>query len=188
METNNKPGQGKETAQYAPRKASLDKRSKLSVQERVDKREIFKNAKPATGVKRGDMLTGKVYNITDDGAFILTEDKYIGLIHNKEQTQALKIGMTVEGRVIFVRPDGRINLSMRLQKEYARVVDAEKIIEYLKKREGSMPFNDDSPPEVIFQKFGISKGAFKRALGKLFRDGTITEEKGWITLKSEDSE
>lgn len=159
-----------------------DRRTRLNVDERAKKREIFNSARPADDVKRGTILKGKVYNLTEDGAFVLTDEKYIGFIHKSEQPHALTIGMNVEGRVTFVRPDGRINLSLRLQKEYARIADAEKILEYLKKRKGSMPFNDDSPADVIMEKFGISKSAFKRALGKLFKDGVITEQDGWVTL------
>ncbi len=163
-----------------------DKRVKLSMAERAKRREVFKNAKPAQDVKRGDTLKGKIYNVTEDGAFVQTEENYIGFIHNDEQSHPLKAGMSVEARVTYVRPDGRVNLSLRPQKEYARVADAERILEYLKKRNGSMPFNDDSPPEIIKEKFGISKSAFKRALGKLLKDGTIYENDGWITLRKED--
>ena len=164
-----------------------DRRTKLTTGERLDKRDVFKVAKPAEDVKRGQTIKGNVYNVTEEGAFILSEDKYIGFIHVSEQTQPLKQGMAVEARVTFVRPDGRINLSLRPQKEYARVVDAEKILEYLKKRNGSMPFNDNSPADVIKERFGISKASFKRALGKLFKDGLIEEKEGWITLKQPDA-
>ena len=164
----------------------MDTRRKLSRDQRFERKRIFETAKPAVNVKRGDMLKGKVYNISDDGAFVLTEDKYIGFIHNTEHSESLKEGMTVEGRVTFVRADGRINLSLRPLKENARVVDAERILEYLNKRNGSMPFNDNSPPEVIKEKFGISKSSFKRALGKLYKDGLIREKEGWVTLKNED--
>lgn len=163
-----------------------DKRAKLSIAERAKRKEVFKNARPAQDVKRGDILKGKIYNVTEDGAFVQTEENYIGFIHTDEQSHPLKQGMSVEARVTFVRPDGRINLSLRPLKELARVADAERILEYLKKRNGSMPFNDDSPPEIIREKFGISKSAFKRALGKLLKDGTIYENDGWITLREED--
>lgn len=164
----------------------MDTRRRLSHDQRFEKKRIFETARPAVNVKRGDMLKGKIYNISDDGAFVLTEDKYIGFIHNSEHSQSLKMGMTVEGRVTFVRADGRINLSLRPLKEDARVVDAERILEYLNKRNGSMPFNDNSPPEVIKERFGISKSSFKRALGKLYKDGLIREKEGWVTLKNED--
>ena len=161
----------------------MDIRKRLTTTERLEKKEIFKNAKPATGVKRGDLLKGTVYNVTEDGAFVVTEEKYVGFIHTDEQTHPLKKGTAVEARVTFVRADGRINLSLRPQKELARVIDAEKIAEYLRKRNGSMPFNDSTPPEVIKEKFGISKAAFKRALGKLLKEGKIEEKEGWIILK-----
>lgn len=161
----------------------IDRRRDLTPQERQRKTKIFKSARPAENVKRGDTVKGQVYNVTDEGAFVLTEEKNIGLIHKDEQTQPLKIGMEIEGRITFVRPDGRINLSLRPQKEFARVIDAEKILEYIKKRNGSMPYNDSSPPEVIKDRFGISKGAFKRALGKLLKEGLVEEREGWIVIR-----
>ena len=148
-------------------------------------KQIFQNSQPAVDVRRGDMLKGKVYNIIETGAFVITDENYIGFIHNDEQPHTLKEGMALEARVTYVRPDGRVNLSLRPQKEHSRVVDAEKILEYLKQRKGSMPFTDDSPPEVIRDRFGISKSAFKRALGKLIKDGLVVEEEGWIVLKGE---
>lgn len=174
---NNGPGMA------AGEPAFTDRRRRLTPQERQKKSEIFKSARPAQNVQRGDSIKGKIYNVTDDGAFLLTDEKYIGFIHKDEQAQPLKIGMAVEGRVTFVRPDGRINLSLRPQKELARVVDAERILEYIRKRNGAMPFNDSSPPEVIRERFGISKAAFKRALGKLLKDGLVEEREGWIVVK-----
>lgn len=149
-------------------------------------KKIMARAKPATGIKRGDTVTGKVYNVTEVGAFVITEDSNIGFIHRDETTDPLKPGVQVSARVTFVRTDGRINLSLRPQKEVGRVVDAEKIMSYLQTRNGNMPFSDETPPEVIREKFGISKSAFKRALGKLFRDGLIEEQNGWITLRKQE--
>jgi len=163
----------------------MGRRTGLNLGEIPATNEILKNARPAVNVRRGDMLRGKVYNVTENGAFIVTDENYIGFIHSSEQTQLLRTGMMVEARVTFVRADGRVNLSLRPQKELARVVDAERIVEYLKKRNGSMPFNDFSPADVIRDRFGISKAAFKRALGKLFKEGLIEEKEGWITLKRE---
>lgn len=161
-----------------------DRRIKLTERERQQKKEIFRKARPAVDVKRGDVLTGQIYNIIDEGAFVLTTENFIGFVHASEITQPLKIGMNLEGRVTFVRADGRINLSLKPPKEVARVADAEKIKTYMMSRGGSMPFNDDTPADVIMNKFGISKAAFKRALGKLFKEGQIEEVDGWIGLKN----
>ncbi|WP_418790716.1 S1 RNA-binding domain-containing protein [Phosphitispora sp. TUW77] len=164
----------------------LDWRKKLGTRERLEMKEIFRNSRPATDIRRGDTLKGKVYNIIDTGAFVISDQGYIGFIHVHEQPHPLKKDMVVEGRVTYVRPDGRVNLSLRPRKEYSRITDAEKILEYLRKRKGAMPFGDHSPPEVIRDKFGISKSAFKRAIGKLLKDGVVVEEDNWIVLKEED--
>ena len=71
---------------------------------------------------------------------------------------------------------------MRPIKEDARIADAEVILALLEKRQGSMPYGDDTPAEIIKDAFGISKAAFKRALGKLMKDGNITQENGWTSL------
>ena len=149
-------------------------------------RRITATAKPAAGIKRGDTVSGKVYNVTEAGAFIITEDKNIGFVHRDETADPLSPGMMVSARVTFVRPDGRINLSLRPLKEVSRLVDAEKILSYLRTRKGGMPFSDDTPADVIREKFGMSKSAFKRALGKLFKEGLVMEENGWIVRKSDD--
>lgn len=148
-------------------------------------KDILAQAIPAENLKRGDYVTGKVYNVTDDGVFMITPENYIGFFHKSEVTQELKLEDRVEGRVTFVREDGRINLSMRPAKEVGRLTDAEKILEFLKKRGGEMPYSDASTPEIIKEKFNLSKGSFKRALGKLLKDGVIIQEQGWTRLKSD---
>lgn len=144
---------------------------------------IEHNTLPALGLKRGDQVIGEVYNVTSMGVFILTPERYIGFIHQSELTMPLQVGDKVSARVTFAREDGRLNLSMRPLKEVGQVVDAEIILEYLKKRNGMMPYSDESTPEVIQDKFNISKKAFKRALGKLLKEGKIYQEQGWTYLK-----
>ena len=80
-------------------------------------------------------------------------------------------------------PCTSINASLKESKEKALITDAEKIMELLQNRNGKMPYSDESSPEVIRDKFGISKAAFKRALGHLLRENRIVEEDGWTYLK-----
>ncbi|HEX3032541.1 MAG TPA: S1-like domain-containing RNA-binding protein [Bacillota bacterium] len=135
----------------------------------------------AEGIARGDTVTGRIYNIIGVGAFILTPEGYLGHIPRVDLVGRLQIGQLVEARVTFLREDGRLNLSMRPLKEIGRVTDAEKILELLR-REGKMPYGDHSTPEEILQEFGISKKAFKRALGKLLKEGKAVQQQGWTTL------
>lgn len=159
-----------------------DKTGRQAVSMRVDK-EMQKASKPATGIKVGDTVTGTIYNILPEGFFIFTSQRFLGFLHRSEVPGGrLDFGQEITARVAYVRADGRLNLSMRQQKEHAMVADAEDILSFLKKRGGKMPYCDDTPMEIIKEKFGISKAAFKRALGRLLRQGLTRQEEGWTIL------
>ena len=138
---------------------------------------------PATHVKVGDMVTGAIYNYTDSGAFLFSKERYIVFIANKEMKERPRVGEVVTARVTYVRPDGRLNASLREAKEKALMTDSQRILELLESRKGRMPYSDESSPEVIRDKFQISKAAFKRALGHLLKEGRIEEKDGWTYLK-----
>lgn len=129
-----------------------------------------------------------VYKPLQMGTFVVCDGGVlgfgvIGMVHEKERTAPLRLGERVNVRVIFVREDGRVNLSMRQPKQVGRVEDADRIIAFLRERPtGSMPYSDETPADVIMAKFGISKAAFKRALGKLMKDGLITQQGSWTYL------
>ena len=144
--------------------------------------EMRRASKPAADAKVGDMVTGSVYNFTDQGAFLLTTERYIAFLHLNEMLKRPKVGEEVTARITFVREDGRINVSMRPLKQEAIDLDAEKIMVLLEGRGGKMPYSDDTNPEIIRQKFGISKAAFKRALGRLIRSGVVEQREGWTYL------
>ena len=162
-----------------------DKTGRQAVSMRVEE-EMMRASKPAVDVKVGEEITGTVYNILPEGFFLITMERYIAFIHRSEVPGGrLDFGQKVTGRIAFVREDGRLNLSLRPQKEQARVLDADLILSLLEKRKGSMPYGDDTPAEVIKDVFGISKSGFKRALGKLMKDGKVKQENGWTTLIEE---
>lgn len=159
-----------------------DKTGRQAVSMRVEK-EMQKASKSAEGIKVGDTVTGTVYNILPEGFFIFTNQRFLGFLHRSEVPGGrLDFGQEITARVAYIREDGRLNLSMRQQKEHAMVADAEDILAFLKKRGGKMPYCDDTPMEIIKEKFGISKAAFKRALGRLLRQGLIRQEEGWTIL------
>ena len=162
-----------------------DKSGRQAVTMRVEE-DMQRAAKPAEGLKVGDKVTGTIYNILPEGFFIFTSQRFIAFLHRSEVPGGrLDFGQQITGRVTYLREDGRINISMRLQKENALVADAEDIYAYLVKREGSMPYCDSTPLEIIKQKFGISKAAFKRALGHLMKEGKVRQENGWTYLVEE---
>ncbi|WP_246131865.1 CvfB family protein [Paenibacillus hemerocallicola] len=130
-----------------------------------------------------------VYKPLQMGTFVVCEGGVlgfgaIGMVHEKERTRPLRLGERVNVRVVFVREDGRVNLSTRQPKQVGRVEDADRILAFLRDRpNGAMPYSDETPADVIASKFGISKAAFKRALGKLMKEGLITQQGSWTHLK-----
>lgn len=165
-------------------KLYTDKSGRLAVTMEVED-EMRRASQPARGVKKGQMVKGAIYNYTDAGAFLFSEERYIVFIANKEMNPQARprVGEVVTARVTYIRDDGRLNASLKESKEKALITDAEKIMELLQNRNGKMPYSDESSPEVIRDKFGISKAAFKRALGHLLRENRIVEEDGWTYLK-----
>jgi predicted RNA-binding protein (virulence factor B family) len=139
---------------------------------------------------KNQWVTARVYKPLQIGSFVVCESGVlggfgaIGMIHSSERTHMLRLGQSVQVRVIFVREDGRANLSMRPLKEVGRDEDAEAILAYLKEcPKQAMPYSDETPAEIIMEKFNISKSAFKRALGKLMRHGHIYQKENWTHMK-----
>ena len=164
-------------------KLYTDKSGRLAVTMEVED-EMRRASKPAEGVKVGDTVTGEIYNYTDSGAFLFSKERYIVFIDNKEMKVRPRVGETVTARVTFVREDGRLNASLREIKEKAMVSDGEEILALLRERKGKMPYSDATSPEIIRDKFGVSKAAFKRALGRLLKEGKIEQRDGWTYLRA----
>lgn len=117
---------------------------------------------------------GIIYNITDEfGAFVAVEGKYHGLIPKKEFIGEYKIGDQVEVRIQKIRADGKLELSLRKQLLQQIEVDAQKIMTMLNLNDGQIPFNDKSDAEIIKREMAMSKASFKRAVGKLLKEGAI---------------
>lgn len=161
-----------------------DKSGRPAVTMKVED-ELRRAARPAETIQVGDTVTGTVYNVTAEGAFLFTAERYIVFLHHDELVAPVRIGEEITARVTHVREDGRLNASQRPLKETARISDAEVLLEHLQRRGGLMPYSDATPPSVIRERFHISKAAFKRALGKLLKDGLIEQRDGWTYLKKD---
>ncbi len=163
-------------------KLYTDKSGRLAVTMEVED-EMRRASRPAEGVKVGDSVTGEIYNYTDKGAFLFSQERYIVFIDNKEMKTRPRVGETVTARVTFLREDGRLNASLREVKEKAMLSDSDAILALMRERHGRMPYSDATSPEIIRDKFGVSKAAFKRALGHLLKEGKIEQRDGWTFLR-----
>jgi uncharacterized protein len=130
-------------------------------------------------------IQGHIYRTAKVGSWIYTIEGYKGFIHESQRQQEPRLGQMVEGRIIDVKEDGTVNVSLLARKQDTQDLEAERVFEYLMSRNGAMPFNDKSMPEEIQERFQLSKGAFKRALGKLMKEGRVYQEGSWTYLKKD---
>ena len=123
---------------------------------------------------KDDKVKGTVYEMSDNfGAFVAVDDIYSGLIPKKELYGNIRIGDQVTARVVSVKDDGKLNLSIR-EKAYLQMdTDAEKVFSMIEECGGKLPFTDKASPELIRDKAGMSKNEFKRAVGRLLKEGKI---------------
>lgn len=136
-------------------------------------------AKRAPEMMKNKNIKGRVYRESKVGTFILTEDGYRGFIHESERPEEPRLGEWIEGRVIDVKSDGSLNISLIPRGHEKMDEDSEVILAFLQKRNGAMPYGDKSQADDIQERFGMSKAAFKRALGRLMKANKIEQRDGW---------
>lgn len=135
---------------------------------------IYEFLKTNSPYAKGDWVPGMVYSISNDlGALIAVDQMYNGLIPKQELFGDYKAGDLIEARVARVREDGKLDLSFKEEAHIQMTTDAEIILERLKQGEGVLLLNDKSPPEQIKKQLNMSKGAFKKAVGRLLKEGKI---------------
>ncbi len=139
--------------------------------------------------KKGDAVRGRVYEFSKNfGTFVAVDDKYSALIPPFENTTALKIGDIIEARITNVKEDGKLDLTIR-EKAYVQMnTDAEEVLKLIEEYGGVLPFNDKVSPEIIKREAHMSKNAFKRAVGHLYKEHLIEfTEKGIRTITHTDA-
>lgn len=129
----------------------------------------------------GDMVHGTIYEISGNfGVFVAVDNQYSGLIPKRESQADFKVGQKLELRVTEVKEDGKLTLTAR-QKAYVQIEeDSENILRVIGEFAGVLPFDDKASPETIQREFGLSKAAFKRAVGHLLKEKKVEIREGKI--------
>ncbi len=136
--------------------------------------------------KKDDTVHGTVYEVSREfGVFVAVDNKYSALIPRREVYGRMYPGQEIEARVAAVKADGKLDLSIRHRIPEQMDDDARKIVERMKKNGGVLPFTDKADPERIRDELGMSKAAFKRAVGRLLKQGKINIGETKITLQSD---
>ncbi len=134
--------------------------------------------------EKDENVSGYIYEISKNfGAFVIVDGGFSGLIPVKEMYGEIREGMKINARIISVKPDGKLDLTLR-DKAYLMINgDADKLVTLMKERGGYFSFSDKADPELIRKETGMSKNEFKRAVGHLLKNGNIVISEGKIELK-----
>ena len=130
----------------------------------------------------GDTVRGRVYELSENfGVFIAVDDKYSALIPAREAQGKYRPGQILDLRVTEVKEDGKMNVTDR-QKAYLQInEDAENVLQVIEEDyAGVLPFDDKASPELLRREFGLSKNAFKRAVGHLMKEKQVAIKEGKI--------
>ncbi len=115
------------------------------------------------------------------GLFVIVERAYLGLVPSSEP-HSLSRGQAARFRVSNILRDGKIELSLRGHAHEELATDAEAILAVLR-RPGAPKLGDKSSPEEIRDAFGLSKKAFKRAVGRLLKErAVVIDEDGSLRV------
>lgn len=145
-----------------------------------------KSGRPAASMKKlyhllstnspygpGDEVEGRIYEFGHDfGAFIAVDDKYSAMVP-KYEFVAGHIGDVITAKVTFVKEDGKLDLTVRGSKKDQISDDADALMELIASYGGVLPFTEKAEPAVIMREAGLSKAAFKRAIGNLYKKRLI---------------
>lgn len=161
--------------------AKVKKGDKILVSLYVDKTgrlcatmKVYDKLRTDSPYKKNDQVEGIVYELSDNfGVFVAVDECYCALVPKREAYGELAVGDVVHARVVKVREDGKLDLSVREKAFIQMDVDAELIMKRMQQYGGSLPFTDKADPELIKREFGISKNAFKRAVGRLLKEQKI---------------
>lgn len=158
----------------------IDKSSRLC----ASMRGLYDLLSKESPYKKDDTVTGRVYEFSDNfGTFVAVDDKYSARIPRHEDCSYLRVGDIIDAKVTDVKEDGKLDLSLR-EKAYIQMdADALKVMEIIESYAGVLPFSEKASPEVIKRETGLSKNAFKRAVGRLYKERKIDLTDGKIRKK-----
>ena len=146
--------------------------------------KVYDRLEKNSPYKKDDRVQGIIYEKSlNFGLFVAVDDRYCALIPRREASGRYKVGDRIEARVTDVKPDGKLDLSVREKAFIQMDADAQAVMDKLLENGGELPFTDKADPELIRAQFGFGKNAFKRAVGRLLREGKIEIREKSIAIK-----
>lgn len=148
----------------------------------VSRFKIHDVLSPSSELEISQTVNATVLHIADEGYVTFTDEGHEVFVYYKHTRQSHRLGEVLEITITNQRDPKRYNGTLIKQKETMLDDDAQQILAYLQEH-GSVDLGDKSAPNDIFATFNMSKAAFKRALGKLYKEGKAIPGKEKTTLK-----
>ena len=133
--------------------------------------------------RHGDEVDLLVWQKTDLGFKVIIDNKFGGLVYKDQIFKYIHTGDRIKGYIDNVRPDGKIDVTLqptgrKMTKEFSDI-----LLEYLKEHDGYCNLGDKSDADEIYERFQVSKKAYKRAVGDLYKRHLITLDDGGKGIK-----
>jgi predicted RNA-binding protein (virulence factor B family) len=130
----------------------------------------------------GQQVDLLIVNNTELGYKAVINNTHLGLLYKGEVFQTLMPGDKTRGYIKSIREDRKIDLCLQRQTQQARDELTDRILAFLEASGGTSSLTDYSPPDAIYKQYGVSKGNYKKALGKLYKQRRISVAKDKIAL------
>lgn len=171
--------------------AKVQKGDKCLVTLYIDKSErlcatmkVYDMLRKDSPYQKDDMVEGIIYDRSDEfGLFVAVDNRYSARIPKKEAYGKLFVGMEIKARVTAVKADGKLDLSVREKIPAQMDKDADLVWKTICEYDGELPFTDKADPEIIKRELNLSKNAFKRAVGRLLKEGKIEIREKTIAIR-----
>ncbi|WP_232348962.1 CvfB family protein [Neptunomonas qingdaonensis] len=148
----------------------LDNSDRLAASAKLEK---FLEKDPQ-GLTVGDKVSLFAYRHNDLGFSVVVDNRYGAVLHQKDLFRTVRLGQTLTGYIKRVLAEGKVDVMLD-KPGYGKVDElSQRIMKDLDSRGGYSPLGDKSPPEDIYQAFGISKKSYKMAIGTLMKKGLIS--------------
>ena len=159
-------------------KLVLDAQNRILATTKIDKYLADENFYFKAGQKVSLLIADK----TDLGIKAIVNNSHWGMLYRNELFQPVHKGQKLEGFIKQIREDRKIDLTLH-QPGYDKVDElTDTILAKLQDNQGFLPLSDKSPPEAIYDTFGVSKKVFKQAIGALYKKKLVLIEEGGIKL------
>jgi predicted RNA-binding protein (virulence factor B family) len=132
----------------------------------------------------GDPVRLIVYARTGRGVDVVVNSRYAGIIHANNEVQHLEYAEEIDGFVRKVREDGTLDIILRKPGYEGALEDSDVVLDKLRAADGFLPFTAKSGADEVREEFGISRKAFKKIIGNLYKNGVITADDDGIRLKT----